>query len=799
MTNSNAELLIKTKVWQRENIELIDYLNPETIVNRFQLNSSGVIRRENQEVSLYQGENIPKTDKDLLQFNKNISTGKYIVNCGTWSKNLEKLVDENAVFMVYKGSIINDIHNIRGRHYYKLGQGDILKLGRMYLKVLDICLKKENKENNKKNNNKLKSKYKGTMIHSSSSSCMFINGQQIIKGAFSPKWINNDMKHSQIFLNRNELNFSNSILTARNKKQKNQEDSFNIDLFTKKKLSALPRINSSNELFVLKKFSLKNKKIKAPKDFFLKKPIKLPNNKPTCRICYGDDYNDENPLICPCVCKGSMKYIHYICLKNWLNAKIEEELSEDETEKDNMECITYNRNGICCELCKTKYPDYIIHNNIYYNILFYKPKFQEYIIFESIRVGRDKTKSYHVVTFDDRDFINIGRANECELSLAELSVSRFHSMIHKDNGQAFLEDNTSKFGTLVLVQNKNMIINEETPLRLQVNKTYIKFKLEIPFTFSLNCCGNQETIDNSKFDYHIQNKKGFDILSFFIIKDDTNVWGLEDDNEEDIKNIKENEINTNANVIETVSKKGNNELIDKEKENENDNIINEVNNIGLKLNIVNEDNIKNKNNNNILIDEDKNIIKDNDNNINEINIQEKKEKESLIDKSIVEEKNIKKENILSNNEDIVEIESENKNELIKEEEKIENEKNNKEKNNNEINIVSKKLNTTRIKKISLKKDKNERKNLHDIKQLNSESIKNNYSISLISDKSKNKEKNEMNIIGQKNRQNNTVKNRTNFDKTNSLVNMKKNINIFNPGLSENSSEINHHLTDKKGK
>ena len=147
-----------------------------------------------------------------------------------------------------------------------------------------------------------------------------------------------------------------------------------------------------------------------------------------------------------------------------------------------MECITYKRSGICCELCKTKYPDYIIHNNIYYNILFYKPKFQEYIIFESMRVGRDKIKNYHVVTFDDRDYINIGRATECELSLAELSVSRFHCLVHKDNGQAFLEDNTSKFGTLVLVQNKNMIINEEKPLRLQVNKTYIKFKLELPFS-----------------------------------------------------------------------------------------------------------------------------------------------------------------------------------------------------------------------------------------------------------------------------------------------------------------------------
>ena len=790
MTNSKPELIIKTKVWLKENIELIDYLNTETIDNRFQVNSSGVIRRDKQYVTFQPGDNLSKTPQDLLSFNRNIATGKYIVNCGTWSKNLEKLVDENAVFMIYKSSIINELHGIRGKHYYKLSQGDIIKLGRMYLKVLDICLKKEKKENNTKNNNKLKSKYKGTMIHSSSSSCIFINGQQIIKGAFSPKWINNNLKHSQIIFNKKDLNFSNSILTARNKKRKNDDESYNIDLFAKKKLTALPRINSSNELFVVKKLT-KKKNNKIAKDFFIEKPINLPKNKPTCRICYGDYYNDENPLICPCVCKGSMKYIHYLCLKNWLNSKIEEELSEDETEKDNMECITYKRSGICCELCKTKYPDYIIHNNIYYNILFYKPKFQEYIIFESMRVGRDKIKNYHVVTFDDRDYINIGRATECELSLAELSVSRFHCLVHKDNGQAFLEDNTSKFGTLVLVQNKNMIINEEKPLRLQVNKTYIKFKLELPFSFSLNCCGPQETIDNAKLDYHVQNKKGFDILSFFIIKDDSNVWGIDDDNEEDIKINKEkdNEINTNANVIETQSKIGK-ELIDSERD--NGDIINEGNNIGLNLNIIND---INNNKNNVLIEEENKYIQDNEKNKNK---EENKEKESLIDKSIVDEKKIKDKNDINNNEDVVEIESENKNDLI--EDKMSNQEDKKnEKEKNEKNIMPKKLNTTRIKKISIKRGKNDKKDLSNKVQLNSENIKYNISMSLMTDKNKNQEKNCLSC--QKHKQINTVKNKSNYDQTNSFINMKNNLNIFKPAMSENSSEIinNHIFPEKKEK
>ena len=206
------------------------------------------------------GENLPKTEKDLIQINKNNITGKYSINCGTWSKNLEKLVDETGIFMLYKGSMDQDLNGIKGNHCYKLSQGDIIKLGRIYLKVLDICLKKdETEKNSKRNNNNIRAKYKGTMIHSSSSSCLFINGQQIVKGAFSPSWINNNMKHSQIYFNKNDLNFSNSILTSRKKRQKNEQDSFNFDLFAKKKLTFLPhkkkqKNKSTNRYFFKKTF-----------------------------------------------------------------------------------------------------------------------------------------------------------------------------------------------------------------------------------------------------------------------------------------------------------------------------------------------------------------------------------------------------------------------------------------------------------------------------------------------------------------------------------------------------------------
>mmetsp|Transcript_31505 Transcript_31505/g.31214 ORF Transcript_31505/g.31214 Transcript_31505/m.31214 type:complete len:91 (+) Transcript_31505:323-595(+) len=40
-----------------------------------------------------------------------------------------------------------------------------------------------------------------------------------------------------------------------------------------------------------------------------------------CRICLCGFIDTENPLISPCVCKGTMKYIHIQCLQKWVSSK----------------------------------------------------------------------------------------------------------------------------------------------------------------------------------------------------------------------------------------------------------------------------------------------------------------------------------------------------------------------------------------------------------------------------------------------------------------------------------------------
>lgn len=68
----------------------------------------------------------------------------------------------------------------------------------------------------------------------------------------------------------------------------------------------------------------------------------------TCRICLSKSTNDDNPLISPCLCSGSVKYLHLNCLKQWLKSKV------DIKNYDYITMITYDEGQ--CELCKAPIP-----------------------------------------------------------------------------------------------------------------------------------------------------------------------------------------------------------------------------------------------------------------------------------------------------------------------------------------------------------------------------------------------------------------------------------------------------------
>ena len=568
----NSELLIKSNIWNNESLELIDFNNEDFERTEIRVNCSGIISKIDKKITFTKGKNIAKTPFELFSINREDKNGYYYVNFGKPPNELIKIVENNCAYMVMKGSAFNGLDKLNQK-YYKLCQGDVIKLGRIYLKVLDIKVDDEKDDYLTKfvtdiNNG---NDSKCSLFRCSSFRSVKINDQDIIYGFYNSTRGKRDNKTLGALHSLNKSNNKINIFAGGHK--------VNFTAYnplSKKKTKCLVRSNSAVEDYLFySKNKNKNKKrnhntneinqmIEKEKekekeqnlnsfinDNLEGKEMNKNNKKPKlCRICYGNDTTIDNPLICPCICKGSMKYIHYKCLKNWLNSKIETDLSINPEIEEEVG-LTYCAKDLACELCKTKFPDYINHNGKIYNITFYKPKFKQYLILESIRDDKFKTKFIHILSFDnDKSQIVLGRSNECELSIPELSVSRFHCFIHKEKNKLYIEDNNSKFGTCILVQNPHISITDYGPLKLLKDKTYIKIKLLLDCGL-FSCC-NTKTFDSKIFAYEVQNHKFCDVGSSFIIKDD-NVDDSDNDDEDFTKS--ENDKNGDELIDKENSKK----------------------------------------------------------------------------------------------------------------------------------------------------------------------------------------------------------------------------------------------------
>ena len=57
------------------------------------------------------------------------------------------------------------------------------------------------------------------------------------------------------------------------------------------------------------------------------------------------------------------------------------------------------------------------------------------------------------------EYIKVGRGHDSQVRVTDISVSRFHALFRKTiQGDFILEDNNSKFGTLVLVRRPYMLL-----------------------------------------------------------------------------------------------------------------------------------------------------------------------------------------------------------------------------------------------------------------------------------------------------------------------------------------------------
>jgi len=77
----------------------------------------------------------------------------------------------------------------------------------------------------------------------------------------------------------------------------------------------------------------------------------IPEDERLCKICYSEENDRENnPLVHLCNCNGGLRFSHYMCIKRWMETKLQIKENEKKTVK------SYNIKSFNCELCKTPYP-----------------------------------------------------------------------------------------------------------------------------------------------------------------------------------------------------------------------------------------------------------------------------------------------------------------------------------------------------------------------------------------------------------------------------------------------------------
>ena len=260
----------------------------------------------------------------------------------------------------------------------------------------------------------------------------------------------------------------------------------------------------------------------------IEKKIKVEKKKrkKTCRICYIDDDTNENPLIQPCTCSGTMRYIHLDCLKQWIATKSLVKI------ESNDNCTIYKVKYVECELCKSKLPDYVKHNSKLYCVLEFNSDYESYICIESLNVDKRNNRYLYIGNLENKKELKVGRGHDCDLLLSDVSVSRFHFKIIQHFDNLFIEDHDSKFGTLILIQTPELILNYTLPLYIQVGRTYMFIKIKKHFSL-FSCCNISEKIN--EYYYHLQNEKHIHYHKNIIVKEEDEKDD-DDDNELEINN-----------------------------------------------------------------------------------------------------------------------------------------------------------------------------------------------------------------------------------------------------------------------
>jgi len=479
------------------------------IQNSFEIKNSCCLYRRGNEVVCTEKEFKDNNCQKLLKITDN-GTYYEIARNDIEKNNYGNISSQNAAWFLLKLSKMEPKFD-----KYKIHQGEIIKIGRIITRIREIKFDKKNK-NSKDNNDE--SSLIDTSKYSNKFKLRDVDDQNLImKKTLIPKYIE---KEKVI-----------DLANQRNATDSDFQDKIDILVLNKNNNAETIPVNNDNQ----KTISFDKKRKKKEK---------------VCRICYIEEEDEnENPIVQPCHCSGSCRYIHLKCLKKWLM---------------NKSCLKVDNNDICsvflfteseCELCKMKLADFVNHKGKLISLLDFSDEFKNYFILESLTLDKENNKFLYVISLDKSREIKVGRG-QCDILLSDVSVSRIHCFFLVDGKNLYIQDNDSKFGTLILIQAPTLKLTENLPLYIQVGRSYLNILIKKNKKF-FECCDVSE--NPNIYYYYNQNQKQLESDRCFTVKtegnneDDDDIEN-DDDDDENKSEINIDESKRNDNIEEIINK-----------------------------------------------------------------------------------------------------------------------------------------------------------------------------------------------------------------------------------------------------
>ncbi|CAK59756.1 unnamed protein product (macronuclear) [Paramecium tetraurelia] len=190
------------------------------------------------------------------------------------------------------------------------------------------------------------------------------------------------------------------------------------------------------------------------------------NNQAICRFCLMETQSKEDPFISPCNCKGSCEFVHFSCMRLWIESRCQI--------KQLNSAQSYRWKQLQCELCESLLPLKIYMEDRELSLDLVQRPSLPYLIMQSRHKNEKKHgKAVYVIQFQNCEPIKIGRGHQCDIQISDISVSRLHAYIKYQDGDFIILDNNSKFGTLVRLFQPYKI--EQEKVAVQIGRTVLTF------------------------------------------------------------------------------------------------------------------------------------------------------------------------------------------------------------------------------------------------------------------------------------------------------------------------------------